>query len=598
MALFTVMWFSIAANAACNFSRLLAWERRPRAMSYNHRRFKHIVVVPCYIDPVEVLFDALGSLLMQNDPQKMIVVVAFEKKTPELDIKIRTVQKAFGGLFGELIISVHTIAWATEIPGGCSNKNFALRTAHQHVSAHEDFLFTSYTITTCDTDSLFSPNYFTALEEHYNKENPALICEGTPVKFCVWQAPLFYNWDLDQRPFFNRVTGIMRSLMMLGGLISFNLNPMSIFSYPLELGLEAGFINPRYSVDDIIFLVRMMCNGNRTIPVLLLPVPCVSGPTIGTTYWEEIDEWARQIRRWIIGSSESFHYFITHFRGRPFFGGLWWFFCFFMYYAVLLCTAGVFGMSASIPLPWIEYPSIFWKYAGLAMLGAQYIVFGVAFCIDYKAVKLMTIKEDIHPLRNFFHLLSAPIVLLVYNLIALYAVLKFFFRGKNDAGHVMAAKAGLGSTTTDSAADPTTSRVEEGVSLADAEAPPMPFRSGPLDRHPTTSFSRTTACGKAKQQRPNSFCTSEAISRPRNWSQDEVRQTQSFPLAGGPAPARTGLALSESSAGIQLEPPSPQDSIHEEEVLCELPPLFYFGQFEFDPRGLPWRGGTTHVYGY
>ena len=37
----------------------------------------------------------------------------------------------------------------------------------------------------------------------------------------VWQPPLFYNWDLDERPFFNRVTGIMRSTMMLGGLISF-----------------------------------------------------------------------------------------------------------------------------------------------------------------------------------------------------------------------------------------------------------------------------------------------------------------------------------------------------------------------------------------
>ena len=59
-----------------------------------------------------------------------------------------------------------------------------------------------------------------------------------------------FTRNLDQRPFFNRITGIMRSLMMLGGLISFNLNPMSVFSYPLELGLMSGFINPRYSVDD------------------------------------------------------------------------------------------------------------------------------------------------------------------------------------------------------------------------------------------------------------------------------------------------------------------------------------------------------------
>jgi len=358
MGLFALMWFSIACNALCNFRRLLKHPAREADVisgMVQTRRFRHIVVVPCYIDPIEVLFDNLGSLLMQTDLSKLIVVVAFEKKTPDLMNKILTVKKAFEGRFGELLISIHTIAWATEIPGGCSNKNFALRTAHKHISAHHaDYQSTSYTVTTCDTDSLFSPKYFDALEECYNKENPGESGEARPVKLCVWQAPLFYNWDLDKRPFFNRVTGIMRSMMMLGGLISFNLNPMSIFSYPLELGLEAGFINPRYSVDDIIFLVRMMCGGNQRIPVLLLPVPVISGPTIGTTYWEEIDEWARQIRRWIIGSSESFHYFLTHFKGRPCFAGLWWFFCFFMYYAVLLCTAGIFGVLAAAPFPWIE----------------------------------------------------------------------------------------------------------------------------------------------------------------------------------------------------------------------------------------------------
>jgi len=80
---------------------------------------------------------------------------------------------------------------------------------------------------------------------------------------------------------------------------------------------------------------------------------------------------------------------------------------------------------------------------------AIYLVFLVAFWIDYKAVRFMTVKEDIHPLRRFLHLLSAPIVLLVYNIIALYAVIKFAFRGRKDAGHIMAAKAGFGSTTAD-----------------------------------------------------------------------------------------------------------------------------------------------------
>ena len=34
---------------------------------------------------------------------------------------------------------------------------------------------------------------------------------------------------------------------------------MSVFSYPLELGQMAGFINPRYSVDDARQAFRRCC---------------------------------------------------------------------------------------------------------------------------------------------------------------------------------------------------------------------------------------------------------------------------------------------------------------------------------------------------
>ena len=295
------------------------------------------------------------------------------------------------------------------------------------------------------------------LEAAYNSKNPSLT--DLPA-MCVWQPPLFYNWDLDQRPFFNRVTGLMRMMMMLGGLISFNLNPMSIFSYPLELGLKSGFINPRYGVDDIIAKVRWMCTTNEQVPVLLLPVPVISGPTIGTTFWLEIEEWARQIRRWIVGSSESFHYFIIHWRGKPFFNGIWWFMMFFMYYAVLLCSAGLFTLIAGIPLPWVTYQTIelgggisfSLRNIGLLGLALQYIAFGVAFILDRYAIRMMTIHEEISIFRNILHWLSAPYVLLLYSIIAFWAIIKFIFVGKGMAKHDMAAKDGLGANTVTTAA--------------------------------------------------------------------------------------------------------------------------------------------------
>lgn len=452
--LFSGIWVSIAINALWNFNLLLKVPAPSleALTAARERTFKHVVIVPCYIDPVEVLFDCLGSLLMQNDLSNLLVVVAFEAKTPDLQRKVDTVKAAFGDRFGHFVISIHTVDRNKEIPGGCSNKNYALREAHRYLKENDLLMSNSVTLTTCDTDSLFHPNYFVILEQVYCAANPSM---NLPPQMCVWQPPLFYNWDLDQRPFFNRITGLMRSMMMLGGLISFNLNPMSIFSYPLELGLKAGFINPRYGVDDIIAKVRWMCCTNEQVPVLLLPVPVISGPTIGTSFMNEVEEWSRQIRRWIVGSSESFHYFVTHWKGQPFFSGISWFFMFFMYYAVLLCSAGLFSLLAGLPFPWVHYPSFkvtesftfSLKSIGIFALIVQYAVFAVAFYIDRRAIKMMTITEHISIFRNIGHWLLAPPTLLVYSIIAFYAIVKFVFVGKKMARHDMAAKDGLGSVT-------------------------------------------------------------------------------------------------------------------------------------------------------
>lgn len=480
MGIFSAMWLWIAFNAICNYRRLL-W--RPvtsltALKAARRRQFKHIVIVPCYLDPIDVLFACIGSLVLQG-PQaasRLVVVVTFEARTPDVDAKARAVREAFQHRFGDLLIVRHTLIPSREIPGGCSNKNFALRTAHAYVrkkyesdgngvvvnggpavqingdSRHETASRFAWTVTTCDTDSLFHPEYFSTLECVYNEKNPRL---GARPAMCVWQPPLFYTWDLDERPFFNRITGVMRSMMMMGGLISFNLNPMSIFTYPLELGATAGYINPRYSVDDIIAKVRWMCDTDEKVPVELLPVPVISGPTIGTSWMQEWDEWARQIRRWIVGSSESFHYFAIHFRGRPLISGVVWIAMFFLYYGVLLCSAGVFGLLAGLPFPWAQPPAdvdgtlfghrvtFSYKWVGLYALAVQYVAFAVGFALDRFAVRMMRVKEDLHPLRNLTHWLLAPPVLLLYSLVAFGAILRFVWAGKRMAGHDMAAKEGL-----------------------------------------------------------------------------------------------------------------------------------------------------------
>jgi hypothetical protein len=589
------LWLSIAFNAVMNYSRLNLIPTPPLEglQVSRQRKFLHVVVVPCYLDPIDILFDCIGSLLMQTDPSSLLVVVAFEVKTPELEAKRESVKVAFEKLFGHFLITVHTVDKAKEIAGGCSNKNHALHSAHQYLRDNRllDDPKRAVTITTCDTDSLFHPNYFTVLEAAYNARNPSF--SASPA-MCVWQPPLFYNWDLDERPFFNRVTGLMRMMMMLGGLISFNLNPMSIFSYPLELGLKSGFINPRYGVDDIIAKVRWMCSTNEQVPVLLLPVPVISGPTIGTTFWLEIEEWARQIRRWIVGSSESFHYFVIHWRGEPFFSGIWWFLMFFMYYAVLLCSAGLFTILAGIPLPWVTYQTIplgggyefSLKNIGLLALLLQYLAFGVAFVLDRLAIRMMTIKENISIFRNLLHWLAAPLVLLLYSAIAFWAIMKFVFVGKGMAKHDMAAKDGMGANTV------ATSPMSPGASSAQDSAhdekeigtiadlpPPRGAQGIPSFSASSPPAAIATAPGEDVEYDddvlPSSYRTR---SRSTSVSQEAGRHSFQHRIAG--SFSKSGALPMVPSGGSRAQPPvtAPQPV----ELLCEMPERFRFGEYSME----------------
>jgi hypothetical protein len=335
---------------------------------------------------------------------------------------------------------------------------------------------------------------------------------------------------------------------MLGGLISFNLNPMSIFSYPIELGLAAGFINPRYGVDDIIAEVRYMTSTAEVVPVKLLPVPSISGPTIGTSFYLEYLEWARQIRRWIVGSSESFHYFVIHFSGRPLFGGLAWFFMFFIYYAVLLCSAGIFTLLAAVPLPWVPIQSysilmtstlsVSYSQMLLLALGIQYLVFAVAFIIDRCAVRLLTVHEEIHPLRNLSHWLLSPLTLLVYSLVAFYSIMAFVWKGKKMAKHDMAAKTGMVANTVVNGL--------EGERIYKEEERALKAEWNEEEEEEDELGQGSGARARASRSTSQSREASNSIS--------SQRQGQERLLEGGRAMRKV-------------------------EVACELPKRFFFGQF-------------------
>ncbi|CAF1560947.1 unnamed protein product, partial [Didymodactylos carnosus] len=293
-------------------------------------------------------------------------------------------------------------------------------------------------VTTCDADSQFHPQYLAALTSKYLHDKQPLTT--------IYQSPLFYNWNLDGLSFVTRVTGILRSTLMLGALIPFNINTMSIFSFSLRLAIDGNYVHPAYQMDDIICLIRWMGVTQRRLKVRMIPVPVLSGPTCGNTIEQEIMEWARQARRWTIGAAEVFHYYVIKAKRMPCLSALSWGMCFLIYYGILLCTSGLYGLTSILSMFLIiKNVPLSISYFMYALFCIQMLTFLVAFIIDIFIPKLLNVKECICFPRNLFHFLTTPFVLLGYSLVEFYALHEVVIRGKKVCKHGASNKNSLAS---------------------------------------------------------------------------------------------------------------------------------------------------------
>ena len=124
---------------------------------------------------------------------------------------------------------------------------------------------------------------------------------------------------------------------------------MSIYGFSLELCINGGYTHPAYQMDDIICFIRWILKTGKPVTLVPLYSPTLSGPTSGKNYWDEISEWARQLRRWTIGSAEVFHYFLVKSRKMKFsWKLLFWAFSYTNYYCLFLICQNILFVSFTI----------------------------------------------------------------------------------------------------------------------------------------------------------------------------------------------------------------------------------------------------------
>jgi len=436
---------------------------------------KHIFVMPVYKEPMEVIMASLDTLATQTIAQKIVVCVTMEQGTPDVIKKKEQLSDKYGPQFGKFIATTHPKGIDGEIPGACSNRNWGCRRA-LHILDEEGSVDVENTlITVCDSDTLFHPKYAECLTHGF-------LSDPDRQNIC-YQSPLFYNIDLDKSYFFTRCTAIIRAFTMVGFLIPMNINTMSIYSVPLQMLLQSKFFHPGYQMDDIIFTLSAMQSIGKLVRIRMIEVPTLSGPTSGSSFWDELGEWYKQTKRWTIGAGEVFHYFMVKWLKGKFSlaSGLGYGFWLTYYYAYVLCAAGMITLVhfiteivlSSIPQgvnfnmcmedTWVGfYGQLSPAYLWWSLQAYIWVIFfGTAMVLDCRIVRLLKLEEQINCFRRVLHFIAMPLVLWLYCLVEYWSIFLLTIYGKAVCGHAPSKKDALIKVDTETTSEASTD-IEEG----------------------------------------------------------------------------------------------------------------------------------------
>ena len=203
---FAVYWvmktFFLSYHVRYNWRRLrhhmeLDWAQLVARFEYNH--MYHLVVLPFYHEPVEVIDGALKGLSESKyDNKKLLVVLAAEERAGEqARMDAAAMEEKWHGTFGAFLTTVHPADVVGEIAGKGSNTHYALHQAREHILDALHINYKDVLVSIFDIDTVVYPDYFNCLIWHF-------MTAERPYKSAYQPVPLFTN-NLWEAPAVSRV---------------------------------------------------------------------------------------------------------------------------------------------------------------------------------------------------------------------------------------------------------------------------------------------------------------------------------------------------------------------------------------------------------
>jgi len=271
---------------------------------------RHIVVIPNYKEPDEILRRTLDALAAQHRASERIIpVLGMEEREPHARAKGEALAAEYAGKFRHVLVSVHPGGIPGEEPGKSSNEAWAARQARKMVdelNLNPDCT----TITSCDADSVIHPSYFSAVAGFYAAD------ERRHLRF--WQAPLFYYNNIWQVPAPIRFTTWLSHAVQVAELAMPFYDPLPISTYTLSLNLaeRCGWWDPAVIPEDWHEYLNCLFETGEEIGTTSVFLPTWSDATDGEGFKQAMVNRFHQVKRHAWGA-EDVGYIVGQLTARP-----------------------------------------------------------------------------------------------------------------------------------------------------------------------------------------------------------------------------------------------------------------------------------------
>ncbi len=261
------------------------------------KNYYHLLVIPTYKEPLEVLKPAFDSIINSNYPsEKIFLGIGLEERdSPEKTQEVIDYGKKYSDKIGGILVTIHPYGLPGEIPGPATNRNFVITNAvkefnKRHIKPEQVI------VTTLDADFVIHPQFLAGAMHKYL---------STPEKERLhrsYTGCFLYNNNYWQASAPMRLIASGTAYWQLSEMVgSDKYINFSSLSMNMQSLLDIGLWIPDKVNDDSGFFWKAYFHFKGDYKVIPHFMPISADTVADETAWKAFQNQYLQLKRWAYG---------------------------------------------------------------------------------------------------------------------------------------------------------------------------------------------------------------------------------------------------------------------------------------------------------